>query len=434
MKTIEILLAEKEISTEKFNEMNAEEKAGLYKELNALNVEAFKELKKDVDATKEQIQEASDKLNADRVKQMESLNDALKEQGLAIKKLSEKEKESTIEGGSIRSYLEKNIDSLKKLKEGGRSEAKEASFEFTVNKAVGSMTIAGNVSGGDVPQADRIEGLSTIPSRRIRLLDIMAKRSTSSNVVEWVNQANKEGAAGQTAEGATKNQVDFDIVVNSESVKKSTAFIKVSTEMLDDIEWIESEINNELMRELMKVVEKQAYDGNNVGQNHNGIVTQASAFSAGTFAAAVDNANEVDVLVVAANQIKVAQEMDAEPNYILMHPTDVTKLKLEKITSTDKRYVERLSVIGSTLNMDGIPILETTLVPTGDYLIGDFSRSVLVERTGTRIDIGLDGDDFTKNMRTILAEWRGLTLIKDNDTSAFVAGDFATDKAALETV
>ena len=38
---------------------------------------------------------------------------------------------------------------------------------------------------------------------------------------------------------------------------------------------------------------------------------------------------------------------------------------------------------------------------------------------------------FTKNLRTILAEWRGLSLVKNNDRTAFVKGTFATDIAAI---
>lgn len=433
MKTLKEFLASKEIKMEAFKEMSAEEQAGLMNEHMAAQKEAFEALKNEGKATKEELETFKTQMQEERNEQFKQLNSVLKEHGLAIKKLSETEKKESSNIPTLREALKSNIDKLKTMKDGTKSEATEASFDVTVDKAVGSMTIAGNVSGGNIPVEDRIEGLNIIPSRPIRLLDVMAKRSTTSNVVSWVEQANKEGAAGQTAEGTSKNQIDFDLVVTSESVKKSTAYIKVSTEMLDDIDWIESEINNELMRELLKVVESQAYDGDNTGQNHNGIVTQASAFSV-TGIDPMDNANIVDVLAVAANQIKVAQEMGAVPNYIFMHPTDLVNLKLVKVTSTDKRYVERLTEVAGTLRMDGIPIIETTLVSVGDYLIGDFSKSILVERQGTRIDIGLDGNDFTNNMRTILAEWRGLTLIKGNDTSAFVAGDFATDIAALDAI
>lgn len=434
MKTLKNYLASKEITMDAFKEMEAEEQAKIYNELNKSNAEAFEALQKDVNTTKEEIEKAKEEARAIQKEQMENLNEVLKQHGVAIKKLTEQEKKQTPnDEGSLRKALEDNVEKLKTLKSGGKSSAEGAQFEFTV-KAPGTMSISGNVSGGNIPVEDRIEGVNLIPSRPVRLLDVMAKRATSSNVVSWVYQANKDGSAGQTGEAGAKNQIDYDLVVANESVKKTTAYIKVSTEMLDDIDYIESEIRGELLRELLKAVESQAYDGDGLGNNHSGIVTTASAFSVAGVPVAVDNANAVDVLAVAANQIKVAQEMGAMPNYIFMHPTDVMNLKLQKVTSSDKRYVERLIDVAGTLRMDGIPIIETTLVTVGDYLIGDFNLATLVTRQGVRFDIGLDGNDFTNNVRTILAEWRGLTIVKNNDQSAFVYGTIATDAAALEAI
>jgi HK97 family phage major capsid protein len=420
MKTLKTFLVEKGISDEAFNEMSAESKAELFNELNEVNAKAFKSLSEDVATSKEEIANAVKESKKIQDEQMKNLNAILEVQGLAIKKLTEAEKVDNNEtfSSSLRKSLEANKEKLTSLKEGNKFEAEASEFEFEL-KAAGNMTIAGNVSGGNVPVEDRLSGFNVVPSRRVRLMDIMSQRSTASNVVSWVYQANKDGAAGQTAEGAAKNQIDFDIVVANESVKKTTAYIKVSTEMLDDVDWIQSEIENELMRELTKAVESQCYSGDGTGNNMNGIRTVATAFAAGTFALAIDNANEVDVLTVAANQIAVAQEGNAMANYILMHPTDVTALKLEKLSATDKRYVERLMIVGSTLLMDGIPIIPTTLVTVGEYLIGDFGLSILVTRQAMRFDIGLDADDWTKNLRTILGEFRGLTIVKNNDRTAF---------------
>lgn len=427
MKTLKSFLAEKGTSFEAFKEMSAEDQAGIYNELNEANEKAFNELKESNEATKEQIAEFKEQMSKDRNEQFKQLNAVLKEQGLAIKKLSESEKKSISNNKTLGEYLNENKEALTKLKN------ERGTIQFEVQKAPGTMTIAGNVSGGNIPVEDRMEGLNTIPSRQVRLLDIMSSRSTTSNVVSWVYQANKDGSAGQTAEAGAKNQIDYDLVVNSESIKKTTAYIKVSTEMLDDIEWIESEINAELLRELLKAVENTSYSGDGLGQNHNGLITVASSFAAGTLAGTVDNANEVDVLAAAATQIQIAQEGGATPNYILMNPLDVYAMKSYKVSATDRRYVERVQMVGSNLLMDGIRIIETTLVTAGKYLIGDFTKAISVQRSAIKFDIGVENDDFTKNLRTILAEWRGATIVKNNDRSALVYGDFATDKATLET-
>lgn len=344
----------------------------------------------------------------------------------AIKEDATKEPVTT----DLRAALEANKAHLAALKSGGKRENMQG-FTIEVNKAVGTMLESANISGGNVPVEQRVAGFNTIASRRVRLMDLFSKGVASSNIISWVYQSGKEGAAGGTAEGVLKNQIDFNLVVASQVVCKRTAFIKVSDEMIDDIDFIQSEINNELMRELMKDIELTSYSGNGTAPNLNGIRTVAPAFAAGSFALAVDNANQVDVLAVAINQILIAEQ--SMPTAILMHPTDVTKLKLVKVTSTDKRYVDRLMIVGSTLLMDGVQIIPTTLVTVGEYLIGSFDMATMYEKGGLSIEVGLDADDFTKNLRTIRAEWRGALVVKNNDRTAFVKGVFATDMAALET-
>ena len=325
----------------------------------------------------------------------------------------------------LRESLEANKEALKSLKEKG-----EGRVSF---KAVGNMTFA-NVSGGNVPVEDRMEGLNTIASRDTKFLNTLQTRATSSNVISWVAQASKEGAAGQTAEGALKNQIDFDLVVSSENVKKTTAFIKISNEMLDDTDWMQSEIEAELNRELYKAIEATAFSGNGSGANLRGVNTVATAFAitGADFNEPITNANEVDVLVAGNLQIELAEQGSA--NYAFLNPRDVASLKVAKVSGTDKRYIDRLQAIGSSLLLDGVTkIVPTTLVPAGTFLMGNFDKAFLVEKDGVKYDLGYENDDFTKNFVTLRAEWRGAVVVKTNDRTAFVKGTFSTAIASLET-
>jgi HK97 family phage major capsid protein len=425
----ELFLETKGLNTISFASQEAEEMAKLY---NEYNEEARKALEDAVSksASKEDIESLKSELATAQKEQMVQLNKTLKEYGLAIEKLNKDNQANslTAQASDIRKALEENKANLTKLKDLDKSAAHGAGFSF---KAAGDMLESTNISGGNVPVEQRIAGLNLIATRRPRLIDLFAKGQAASNIISWVYQANRDGAAGGTAEGATKNQIDFDLVVASQAVVKRTAFIKVSTEMLDDIDFIESEIRNELMRLLMLDVENTSYSGNGTAPNLNGIRTVATAFAAGTFAGTVDNANSADVLVVAMNQIAIANQ--EAPNAILMHPSDIAALKLMKVSATDKRYVDRLLYVGMELTLDGVPMIGSTLVTAGTYLVGNFNLSVLYQKQGIMINIGLDGNDWTKNMRTIIAEWRGALVTKNNDRTAFVKGTFATDIAALET-
>lgn len=423
MTKFNLFLEAKNISLEDFNKKSAEEMAGLYNEFNEKTQTELNEAI-EAKASKEDIVSLEKSLKDNQAEQMKALNSTLKEYGVAIKKLSIDEKAAKAgESVSIFKSLEANKEGLVSIKEGN---AKSIQF-----KAAADMLISTNVSGGNVPVEQRIPGMNALASRQVRLLDIVSRGTAESNVISWVSQANKDGAAGGTAEGELKNQIDFDLVVSSETVVKRTAFIKVSDEMVDDISFMASEINNELMRELLKDVEAQVYEGNGVAPNLNGIRTVATAFAAGTFAGTVDNANLVDVLRVAINQVKIAnQDM---PNFILLHPSDVTALKMIKVGSADDRYIDQLQMVAGQLSLDGVSIIESTLVTQDEYLVGAFNLATVYDKGSISIEVGLDGDDFTKNLRTIRAEWRGACVVKTNDRGSFIAGDITTDKAALET-
>ena len=104
-----------------------------------------------------------------------------------------------------------------------------------------------------------------------------------------------------------------------------------------------------------------------------------------------------------------------------------------KVSATDRRYVDRLQMVAGQLSLDGIPIVKTTLVTSGTYLVGAFNLATLYDLGTLSVQMGIDGNDWTKNLRTIIAEYRGAMVVKNNDRTAFVKGTFSTDKAALET-
>jgi len=365
-----------------------------------------------------------EELKAQKVKSLES---ALETQGIILKKLQDGSLSGSsvrMAENSVRKALADNREDFIKAKDGRHS------FRFEL-KAAGDMTIAGNVSGGDVPQAQRLEGINDIAEREAKSYALFPKLRTAANTIEWVYETGQDGTIDGTAEGAAKDQIDNDFVVTSVALVKRAAYFKVSTEMLDDVAFMEGWLRNKLIVRLFLDVDNQVLNGNGSAPNLKGIIDYATAFAAGTFANAVDSANDADSLVVAANQIRLANHNGALT--IMMHPSDVAALKLVKLSASDKRYVERLMMVGSQMSLDGIPIIENTNITAGDFLIGDFAKGTIVEKSGIEIEIGLDGNDFTKNMRTILAEWRGQLFVQNNDTTAFVKGTFATTNAALET-
>lgn len=414
-------LVSKEVSD--ITKLDAEAQAGLYNEYNeASKVEIAKAI--DAKASTEDVDAMKSELEANITKQFVALQTVLKEQGVYMKQLSKSEVAD--KAITVKDKLTENADALKALAKG---ESRE-NVRFTVTKAVGDMAISTNTTG-QIPQADRNPMINDVKERMVTLLDLVTVGSIGSNVKEWVYVTGEEGAAGSTAEGAIKNQIDFDLVVGSNKVEKITAYITATDEMLEDVEGITSLVENKLTTKVRLALEQGVYDGDGASPNLEGIVTVAPVFAAGTFAGTVDNANEVDVLAVAQNQIELAN--CPMPTAIFMNPSDVTSLLLQKVSSTDKRYIERLQLIAGTLSFDGVPVIKSTMVTAGEFLMGDFTKANLDYKKGFTVEIGYNADNFVKNFKTIRGEVRAVCYVEHNDRTAFVSGVFATAKAALET-
>lgn len=410
-------LTSKKITEEQYEEMDAKEVSKLHSEYQDEIAEklkaAFEEFKKDND-----LKEVTIKFDA--------MSKAILDQGEVLAKLE-------TDGGAItgnfktalRNGLEKNKEALKGLKDN-----RHGSVRFEL-KAVADMLVSTHVSG-QIPQAEREAGITRIVVRQPFLVELVNTGTIGSTTWEWVEQKTPEGGAAMTAEGAAKSQADFNLVLASATVRKVTSYIKASKEMLDDIPLMESEINQELTQLIDLKIDEQVLSGDGTGQNLTGILENAVAFAAGSFATGqpneIDEANNQDVLRVAINQIMVAQ---FQPNFILMHPSDVTGMDVQK-ASNGHYVLPPFSTNGNTV-IKGIPIVQNTGITEGDYLVGDFTKSGVRFKEGLTIDVGFENDDFTKNFITILAESRLVHRVKSNHYNAFVTGDFATDKAAMET-
>lgn len=424
MKTFKQFLQSKDITEADFKEKSAEDMAALHKEYNeAVNKEIedaikAKTSKKDVE---DMIKEATKGLESFATKeQIEELKESLREQGETLTSLNTESKTSQTFSEVLKSSLDGVGEQLKGLKD-----RKGENVRIEV-KAVGNMTFATNVTG-QVPQAEREAGITRIVRRNPFLINLTGSSPISGPHWEWVEQKNPEGEPAMTAEGVKKAQIDFDLVLADAKVKKVTAFIKVSKEMLDDIDLLRSEIDQELIERINLKLDEQLLSGDGLGENLTGMEANATPWAAGTFADTIAEANNADVLKVAINQVMINQ---FDPNVILMHPSDVTAMELEK--ASDGHYILPPFRTADGTQISGIRVISNTGITQDDFIVGDITKYGVRVREGLTIDVGYENDDFTKNFVTILCEGRFVSRIKSNHYGAIVKGTFTAGKALLD--
>ena len=295
-------------------------------------------------------------------------------------------------------------------------------------KAVGTMTINSNYSGGVVALSQLEQGVTRIVRRMPFLRQIINAGTTASKYITYIEQALPEGGADMTAEGGAKSQADFDLVERQSVTQKVTAFIKVSKEMITDLPFMQNEINTELMELVALKLDSQILSGDGTGNNLVGILQNATAWAAGSFAVSVPLANELDVIRVAMSQINT---LLFEANYILMHPTDIAKFDVNKTSAGEYTQPMIYTDASGVKRYNGVEIISNTGIAVGTFLVGDFSKSNLRMREDMNIQVGYVNDDFTKNLFTILCEARATHYVKTNHYGAFVKGTFSTAKAAI---
>jgi HK97 family phage major capsid protein len=362
--------------------------------------------------------------------------EGLKSEIVAIKESAEKAgkmealKEAKIESSGAKSLGHSIMDAFKSAKDRILEIAEKGAGSVKLDvKAAGTMTIGNNYSGGTVGLSTLEGGFTRVQRRMPFMRELVNSAGTTSKYVVWIEQANPDpGVAGMTGEGLPKTQTDFDLVERSCDVKKITAFIKVSKEMIADIPFMAGEINGELTELVALKLDQQILSGDGTGQNMTGIEANAIAWAAGSFAATIPAANNSDVLRVGIAQIANNNFM---ANYILMNPEDSAAMQLTKSSTGEYTYPMFIEGPDGITRVKGIPVVENPGVTAGTFLIGDFTKSNLRIREDMNISVGYVDDDFTNNLMTVLCEARACHFVKTNHYGAFVKGVFATAKAAL---
>ena len=348
---------------------------------------------------------------------------------LQLDKLDIKLQKKTIQNGTAAS-LDSELKSMFSEKSfSDQIELLKKSSGNNVNldvKAATSITLGSYAGTALTTEIDRsIVGPQTnMPFFR----DIVNVAPIRGNKVTWINKSAVSNGAGMTAEGATKTQISWTYSEESADVKKITAYVKVSKEALDDLDFLRSEINTDLRQEIELKLDEQIAEGSGVGQNLKGILTYAPTFAvAGTsLAAAVDGANRLDVLRSAVALIRKAK---FRANYIAINPVDAALMDMEK--GDDNHYILPPFVTADGTRVAGTTVIESFSIDEGSFLVGDFTKSNLRIREEININLGYENDDFTKNMVTILAEMRAVHYIKLHHVPAFVKGTFTAAIALI---
>lgn len=319
-------------------------------------------------------------------------------------------------------------DTIDAIVKNGGKQSDSLAFEV---KTVIDMGVANTIGSGStqVTITQNTGIVSTIRSRELTYASRVSTGRISGNRALWVEETDEQGTPIFIGEGDAKTQLSVKYVEKTESVKKIAVYGKVTTEMLADLPQLISYIQNNLMRRLDLKVEDKLISATGTGDDLKGIKHYATAFSApASLAASIVDANELDVIEAIALQVKQAH---GNPTTLFIHPGTMAKIKLIKDTAGRPVWKDYVTPEGG-MRISGMDIVETTAITEGEFVGGDTSVVNLLYRDELGITIGLDGNDFTNNKKTMLIEKRMVQFVSANDTPVIVDGEFADAINALD--
>lgn len=370
------------------------------------------ELQKEAGRLKEQKQDSKGK----------SMLDQLSEH--AVKSLGD----SKLKGeDAIKSFLKKAY----RLGQGDQEKGVDIDL-----KAVSDISTSYGLTGtnNNLLRAFTMEpGVSKDPNRPLFILDEIDTGTTASHTVFWNERVLIEGGAGQTAEAAKFPQASFKWQKKSATSKKTAVYTKITEEMIEDVDFVLSEIQSELIdgpAGIRFAIENQILTGDGTGENHNGIFTQATAFAKPAGFDTLANPNNFDLLRAVILQ---AEKANYNLRLIAMNPSDVANMELLK--NNDGTYILPPFVAANGMTIKGVRVLSNNGIAADNFLALDPKLVHLrVNRALTLRFFEQNEDDALTDKQTVTASLRGVLYIKTPDLKGIIKGTLAAGKNLIKTV
>jgi HK97 family phage major capsid protein len=270
----------------------------------------------------------------------------------------------------------------------------------------------------------RVPGIIANPNRILTIRDALPVGRTGSNLVQFTKEnvftdnagPQVSGTSPDVFENVNKPESGITFTLANAPVVTLAHFIPVSRQVLDDAPQLESYVNSRLTYGLKLEEEDQILNGNGLSGNISGLLTSGNNV---VYNRAATGDTSIDALRKAITQAALAEY---PVDTIVINPADWEAIELTK--ATDGQYITANPMNAMPAQLWGKRIVPTNSIAAGTFLVGAFMMGAQIwDRMDAAVQISYeDGDNFKKNMATLLAEERlALTVYRP---AAFIKGTF----------
>lgn len=308
-------------------------------------------------------------------------------------------------GNVVASALEES-DGLANIRNGSSKHTGQINIAQPLKAAI-SNPDRGQTGDTSYPTPVQRDGsVKGIPGARLSILDLLPTVPVTSSTYEFVRlDGYVNGADYQVIEGDEKSKTDLPTKMERAEVATIAHWLPASLQVISDNAGLQSLIQQLLSIGCRQKLEHEVLVGVGGEGKIKGLVPQAMAFAA--------NGNVADRIGAAIVDLNSA---GWNANAVILHPTVWFDLTNER--DTTRQYVMGSPRDPSPAALWNVPIITAPSMPVNQALILDTSVTALLDRQAVTVEASRqDGDNFRRNLVTILAELRaGLAVYATTGT------------------
>lgn len=273
-----------------------------------------------------------------------------------------------------------------------------------VNEASGSTE-----NPGVIPSQPERVGIVGPVIAQPRLLNFLPVRQVNADSVEFIQLSTSDDVGYQLGEGADKAKLDFEGTKKRAHIVTIAGHTTASRQVLNDHSTLQQLVSGVMVQKLMN---KLCYEiingqgGNGDEQRIEGLMTQATTLQSYTTTTFADRVGEA---------VSAQASIGFQPNLIVVNPeTWFAQIATAK-TETEKSYLFGSPASPLPPALWNLPVVLEPSMAADSALIIDTSYVTLLDRERFSVLLSNShGDNFVKNLITILAELRaGLEVLHD---------------------
>lgn len=342
--------------------------------------------------------EEAEKSTADFKKEMAELQARIK------KMQSTSETEETVKAFNdyLADAINENADAIRNFKKGA------GEMPITM-KTVGNMSLASNFSG-HTPFTQQVnQGLIWNPYNRVWLADLLPQATATGNSVIYPKENGGEGAAATWVSG-DKALVDFDLTSQAAFFKWIAGVVIVDREMLDDISWLTSYLQQKLLISLKTAENGLILNGTSDTNPVTGLLAAATAYD-GSYTALVEQ-----IMDGAYGQIVEGTYDNYQPTTVVLNPRDAVAIGLNKASGSGEYDLPDGSAnyVNGRLSIGGLDTVPTTSITSGEFIALDRNAVMVIRRMNPEIRLIEDAALARKNQVMFRIEERVTMAVFNN--------------------